>query len=121
MKYTYILKGITQNDAREDLLQKNIEKLDKYFINFPKSKIELSVVLKKHERNTFYSCTIKLILPKKTLIVNCGGHKIEEIFHEGIEKLERMIETYKETHFSGDSKYPDRKTIRGSVIQEIII
>jgi len=60
----------------------------------------------------YYDGTIKLIMPKRPLIVSLLGKTPEEAFVLGFDHLEREIGRYKGTHLKSHSEYFDHDTIR---------
>jgi len=112
MKQSVTLKGFIQSKMFTNLFARRIEKLKRILTNFVTDIPKLTLHMKKHNKNHFYSGVLMLKLPKKSLIAHTGGHSAEEVMIDGFEKIHKELEKYKGTHFKGSSKYPDRSTIR---------
>lgn len=111
MKQIITLKGFTQSEKFEKLLETHIDKLTKKLTNFVIDVPTLVVHIKKHDKNHFYSGLLTLTLPKKSLIAHSNAHSAEEVLIEGFEKIDKAFETYKGKHFKGSSKYPNHEAL----------
>lgn len=60
----------------------------------------------------YYDGTIKLLLPKKPLVVHILGIQVDEALNAGFDHLFRELATYKGHHFGDYSEYFDHRTIR---------
>lgn len=60
----------------------------------------------------FYDGTLKLILPKRSLIVHIKGNLIEEAIKAGFSRLIKELNNYQGKHHKGNSKYFDHRSIR---------
>ncbi|MBI2031707.1 MAG: hypothetical protein HYT08_03775 [Candidatus Levybacteria bacterium] len=69
-------------------------------------------VTPKSEDPIYYDGTIKLILPKKPLVVYTRGFLLDQVIDVGFHRLTKEIKTYKGKHFVGNSEYFDRRSIR---------
>jgi len=112
MKQRLTLKGFIQSKTFEKLFARRIEKLKRLLTNFVEDMPMLTVYIKKHDKNHFYSGLMSLTLPKKPLIAHTGGRNAETVMEKGFEKIYKEFQKYKGTHFKGSSKYPDHSTIR---------
>lgn len=112
MKYTINFHGAKLSPKAEKILERQIDILAKKLHNFAEDLPELAIVIKEHDKNHFFSGTISITLPKKKLIATVGGHEINDILHEGFEKLNKSFEAYKAKKFKGSSKYHSQSTIR---------
>ena len=66
----------------------------------------------KAESPIYYDGTIKMILPKKPLVVHIAGENIDQAINIGFERLFKELETYKGRHLVDDSEYFNHDTIR---------
>lgn len=139
MKYEVSSKGFKLSDATLQQIEKYVVKVERILPHFAPDLVFVDIVLKKHKihrlnhikdyepeeneiivghvnpkakSSVYFDGIIKLILPKKPLIVHLKGSMIDESIHAGFDRLIKEIETYKGKHFSGDSKYYDHRTIR---------
>lgn len=113
MNYTLTLKGLQLEEDAEEVLKKHVASLKRKLMHFAFDIPQFSLVIKKHEKNHYYSGIMTLHLPKKPLIARIGGHSVKDVIHEGFDKINREFEVYKGKHFKGSSKYPDHKPIQG--------
>lgn len=113
----FTLRDLELTPKQEKALQKRLVSLKRKLQHFTSDVVRLSIVVKKHEKNNFYSATFKMSLPKKLLVARSGGHSIEAVLGMGFEKLERHVDEYKGTYFIGGSTYPDRSSIRDIIVQ----
>lgn len=109
------LKDFKFGEKEEVLFQRNLGKIKKKLTNITQEIIKVDVIIKKHNKNKFFSADFSLKLPHKSLIAKTGGHTLEEVIKEGFEKLDSSFEKYKGTHFKGSSKYPKHERITASI------
>lgn len=114
-------KNFTTTTQFDKLYSRYLNKIEKKLTSFAGDLPLLIIVIKKHEKHSFYTATLTLSLPKKTLAVTGKGHTSKEVLHELFEKLFREIDEYKGKHFKGSSKYSRRETVspRGGDIREV--
>ena len=112
MKYSFVLKNDQITPHAEKVLNRYVTSLRKKLTNFVEDIPELSFVIKKHDKNHFFSGLITLTLPRKKLTATMKGHTLAEIIHAGFEKINKEFEKYKGTHFKGSSKYPHHESIK---------
>lgn len=115
MKFSLVLKNDQMTPYAEKVLNKYITSLSKKLTNFADDIPDVSLFIKKHDKNHFFSGLIILTLPRKKLTAKIAGHTITEIIHSGFEKLNKEFEKYKGTHFKGSSKYPYHETIADQI------
>jgi len=115
MKYELSLKKFEASKQFNKLLNRYRTKIKRKLHNFSDDLIELSIIIKKHEKNNFFSGRIVLVLPVKPLVVLSGGNTQEEVLADGFEKLFKKYEVYKGKHFKGSSKYSKREKVRDVV------
>lgn len=112
MKYILSTKGFTANEHIQNTIQKGISKLEKRMGNMVNYNTQLSIIMKKHDKHTYFSGQLSLPLPNKVFIAKCHGHNEQELLQNGFITVLLEYERYKGKHFAGSSDYPDRKTIR---------
>ncbi|OGH20760.1 MAG: hypothetical protein A3D74_05545 [Candidatus Levybacteria bacterium RIFCSPHIGHO2_02_FULL_37_13] len=125
MHYTITTKDCSLSEGLEKYLQVHIEKLAKFLPKFDRDLPLLDIIVRKHKKKSlkkagkkhidnpvYYDGTLKLILPKKPLVVKILGKTIEEATNLGFSHLLKELETYKGKHMSSDSEYFDRRSIR---------
>jgi hypothetical protein len=122
MKYELSLKKFEPSKAFNKLLNRYKAKIKRKLHNFSDDVTELTIIIKQHEKNHFYSGRFTLLLPVKSLQATTGGNTAETVLAEGFEKILKTFEVYKGKHFKGSSKYGHHETIREPetvVIKEI--
>ena len=120
MKYELSLKKFDASNRFNKLLLRYVSKIKRKLRNFSDDIIELTVIVKKHEKNHFFSARFSLLLPVKPLNATSGGHTPEEVLANGFEKLLKEYEIYKGKHFKGYSKYGNQETIRTTEIDKTL-
>ena len=105
------LKKFQSSKAFNKLLLRYISKITRKLHNFTEDVTELTIIIKKHEKNHFYSGRFTLLLPVKSLQATTGGNSAESVLADGFEKLLKIYEVYKGKHFKGSSKYPHREIL----------
>lgn len=111
MQYLLTLKGLALSKKAELIVSRQRKILSKKLTNFTEYTPQLTIIIKKHEKNHFYSGTMTLLLPKKKLHVKLTGHEITDLLHAGFDTLNTLFEEYKARHFKGSSKYPFHNTL----------
>lgn len=111
MEYTIALKGLELSKDEKQIFNRCMLSLNRKFV-FQKIFTRLSIIIKKHDKNHFYSGQMILSLPKKALVARMREHSVAQIFKNGFEKIQGELEVYKGKHFKSSSKYPNRETIR---------
>jgi hypothetical protein len=114
MKYELSLKEFSPSKTFNKLFTRYLLKLTRKLHNFSDDIPKLTVILKRHEKNHFFSGRFSLILPIEPLNAVSGGNTAEEVLTEGFEKIFKEYESYKGKRFKGSSKYPHHETIRPS-------
>ena len=109
------LYGFKMTKELTTILEKYKAKLKKRLSNFDSDASKLTIVIKKHDKHTFYSGHVLLSLPVKSLIARCGTHSSEQLVREAFETLFLEYEKYKGKYFSGSSKYPNHQSIRKDI------
>lgn len=112
MKYELSLKEFDASKQFNKLLTRYLNKMERKLKNFSRDITTLTIIIKKHEKNHFFSGRFSLHLPKEPLNIISGGNSSESVLTEGFEKLLKKYETYKGRRFKGSSKYPHRETVR---------
>lgn len=112
MKYVLTTKGFTVTPEVESRIKKGMTKFDVRLKNISSDIPVLTIMMKRHEKHTFYSGQFSLKLMKKILIAKVTGHDEADLVGNGFTKLLFEFEKYKGTHFKGNSLYPHRETIR---------
>ncbi|MBI4080629.1 MAG: hypothetical protein HY430_02550 [Candidatus Levybacteria bacterium] len=113
MKHTLTLKGLQLEEDMEKVLKRQVGLLKRKLMHFAVDIPQFSFVIKKHDKNHFYSGIMTLCLPKKQLIARIGGHSVKDVIHAGLDKINKELEIYKGKHFKGSSKYPNHRPIKG--------
>ena len=112
MRYELSLKTFDASKSFNTLLTRYIVKLKKKLHNFADDITTLTIIIKKHEKNHFFSGRFSLNLPVKSLNALSGGNSSEKVLSDGVERLLKEYEIYKGKHFKGSSKYNRHETIR---------
>lgn len=126
MKYTVSTKHCILSEKTLKHLRRHIEKLDQMLPGFDPDLVSLDIVFRrKRERKLnhtnptpkapdfiYFEGTIKMVLPKKPLIVCFKENTIDQAVNIGFERLFKEIETYKGKHFPNDSEFYNHDTIR---------
>lgn len=115
MNYKLTIKGEELTPQAEKIIVRQVSILEKKLHNFTADIPQLSIVIKKHDKNHFFSETMTLSVPKKNLVAKAGGHKLTDVLHAGFDILNKEFEVYKAKHFKGSSKYPYHVTINESI------
>ncbi len=110
MRYTIATKGCDLSNKMLLHIKLHVRKLARVLPEFKSSLPLLEIVMRKQRNRTFG--TIKLILPKKPLVVHAQGFVIDEAINVGFDRLMREVDTYKGKHFVGDSEYFNHNSIR---------
>ena len=112
MKYVFTLKHCQLTPKAEKVLERYLTIMKRKLTNFSEDLPELSLFIKGHDKNHFLSGLITLTLPKKKLTAKVTGHTINEVVHQGFDKINKEFEKYKGTHFKGSSKYPNNESLK---------
>lgn len=112
MKYELSLKKFIASKRFNKLFSRYLGKMQRKLKNFSEDIAELTIIVKKHEKNHFFSGRFSLKLPIQPLNAAAGGNSAEEVLVSGLEKLLKKYEIYKGKRFKGSSKYPHHETVR---------
>ncbi|OGH13161.1 MAG: hypothetical protein A2687_05240 [Candidatus Levybacteria bacterium RIFCSPHIGHO2_01_FULL_38_26] len=124
MRFIIATKDCALSTASKEYVGQHTKKLSTLLSKRSLSPSLLDILIKKHKRVTsasdrssvdnpiYYDGTIKLVLPKKPLVVRMIGKTIDEAVKNSFAKLTKKLETYKGKHISSNSKYLDHSTIR---------
>jgi len=118
MKYELTLKKFYASKPFAKLLGRYLAKIQRKLKNFSEDIIALTVIIKKHEKNHFFSGRFSLRLPVKPLNAVSSGNSAEEVLADGFEKILKEYEIYKGKRFKGSSKYAHHESIKNLVIGE---
>ncbi|RJQ38072.1 hypothetical protein C4559_02505 [Candidatus Microgenomates bacterium] len=140
MIYNIAVKGCVLSDETLAYVEKHLTKLAKYLPNFNpdapfldliirKQKIHLDHYIQRTPVNgtsikevknpktqspVYYEGIIKIILPRKPLVIRMKGNTIDEAINDGFKQINKKIKTYRGKHFPSDSEYYDKKSIKES-------
>jgi hypothetical protein len=112
MKYELSLKTFEASKPFNTLLGRYIAKIRKKLKPFSEDITALTIIIKKHKKNHFFSGRFSLQLPIKQLNAISGGNSSEKVLSDGVERLLKEYEIYKGKHFKGSSKYNRRESMR---------
>jgi hypothetical protein len=113
MRYSVTLKNITLTYPQGKKLHELVSKLADRLVVFASDLPALDIVLHRSKvRAGHYEGVLKLVLPKKPIIAHEFGATVEDALYSGFHKLLKELETYKEKHFKGSSKYRSQESIR---------
>lgn len=112
MKYTLTLKYCKLTPRTEKIINRYLNNLQKKLTNFVEDIPDLSLFIKQHQKNHFLSGMIILTLPKKKLTAKVAGHTMNDVIHQGFDRINKEFERYKGTHFKGSSKYPNHDSLK---------
>ncbi len=141
MRYTISTKHLRISDRTLKNIDNHIKKIDQMLPSLQSDLVELDLVIRENKKRRlnnvrietfeenhterfidianpknpdpiYFDGTIKMILPKKPLVVHLKGGTIDEALSLGFERLFRELKTYKGKHFVSDSEYFDHETIR---------
>ncbi|MBI2032860.1 MAG: HPF/RaiA family ribosome-associated protein [Candidatus Levybacteria bacterium] len=115
MKYRITTKGFLLTAIEKQHIEKKIEKISRRLTSFESSLPILAIFIKKHEKKHHFGGSMVLTLPKKPLVVNFGGADIESTIQIAFDSLIRAVEVYKGKHFSSNSLYFDKRSLRHSL------
>ncbi len=139
MRYAITVKKCSLSIATERKIEKQVKKLTQFLPGFSNQALFLEIVMRKHRKKSFdhlekrlignneitpagnrplldspvyYDGTIKLILPKKPLIVHMLGKTADNALLNGFHTLIKELKIYKGKHFQENSEYSSQETIR---------
>lgn len=134
MIFKLTCKNCTVSDSTGKYIDRHLDKIGRMVEDFAPDLVVIRMVLRKNvdkyhpprlKDRPFkdYSDTkpalanfegsITLRLNRNRLYASFKGQTIEECADTGFGRIIEQIDKHKETHFSSDSRYPDRATIRG--------
>lgn len=112
MNYSITTKGFTVSEELEQKIKNAIQKLEIRIQSFSKDAPILEVIIKKHEKHTFYTGQVSLKLAKKTLYAKSTGHHELVLIADALRTLIQEVEKYKSLHIKSNSMHPDRRSLK---------
>lgn len=141
MKYTVSSKHLSLSDKTLAHIKEHVEKVNRLFPHLASDITELDICMRENKQKKlnrikleegeekytgksgeavhpkdpnpiYFDGVIKLVLPKKPLVVHFKEATIDGAINVGFERLCKKIKTYKGKHYSGNSEYYDHRSIR---------
>ncbi len=126
MRYTVTAKLCSLSQEVEGYIMQESIRLTDYLSGVDSEIPHLDIIIRKNKKKglnniegkkvvdnpIFYDGTLKLMLPKKPLVVNILGKTIDEALKTGFKTLKKTLETYKGEHMKSYSKFKDHATLR---------
>jgi len=140
MKYAVTMKHMKLSNKVLARIKRHVQKLSVLFSEMEEDLPFLEIIVKKHKKRrlnhvtdeirfddtietiesvspkyhspVYYDGTIKLILPRKSLVAHTKGFLPDQAIDKGFVRLMKEAKTYKGKHFTGNSEYFDHRSIR---------
>jgi ribosome-associated translation inhibitor RaiA len=120
MKFTLSIHDAALTEKAREHIEHNIDKLKRFLKDMADDLPQLDVVIKKGTNKELFSGTFKLELPKKTLISKFESESLLTGTNKAFDILLKEVKEYKGKHFSSQSSYPKKETIRKTELEETL-
>jgi len=114
-------KGFKLSEKDKEKLGSYVSKLSRYLIQFREKLPILTFILRKDKKVSalpkepspfYYEGTIRLRLPKKSLVSHIREAFTTQAIEKGFRRILKELQTYKGKHFRGHSKYRSKESLK---------
>ncbi len=103
-------------DSLLNVVEKSIEKIGGRIPHLNPNLGLIKVLIRWNKRRSFFDGSVSFSVPKKHLYTYFQGAYPDEALRSAFERLSRELSKYKGKHFTNDSQYPNRETIRQTFV-----